>query len=262
MARCIWLIGGTSESAKIGKMLAAEGLPCTVTVTTELARSLYPDSPHLKIAVGQLDRSQSENFCYRESIAAIVDASHPHAANISQTAIAVANCCCLPYLRYERPPLEDVSAGTAGDLVRELDSFEVLLSGNYLAGERVMLAIGYKMLPSFRPWQEKATLFARILPGVNSLKVAMKAGFTSERLIAIRPPLSAAFERALWQQWQISLVVTKASGEAGGEKIKRATARELDIPLLVIGRPKLTYPQQTSDLATVLTFCRQHISTV
>ena len=36
-----------------------------------------------------------------------------------------------------------------------------------------------------------------------------------DRIIAIRPPISRELEQALWQQWRISLVVTKASGQSG-----------------------------------------------
>ena len=64
----------------------------------------------------------------------------------------------------------------------------------------------------------------------------------------------------MWQQWQISLVVTKASGKAGGEDIKREVARELDIPLVVITRPQIIYPQQTDCLDEAIAFCQKYLS--
>ena len=51
--------------------------------------------------------------------------------------------------------------------------------------------------------------------------MAIAAGFTTDKIIAIRPPINKELEQALWQQWQISLVVTKASAKAGGEDIKK-----------------------------------------
>jgi precorrin-6A/cobalt-precorrin-6A reductase len=120
--------------------------------------------------------------------------------------------------------------------------------------------MGYKSLHWFQPWHDRATLFARILPSAIALGAALQAGFTSERLIALRPPISAELERALWQQWQISMVVTKASGVAGGEDIKRQVAAELGVQLVIIDRPPVPYPQQTSDLQTALTFCQQNLS--
>ena len=186
-----------------------------------------------------------------QQIVAVVDASHPYALVISQGAIATAAALDLPYLRYERPQIF-----TQDERVINLDSFATLLAGDYLLQQRVLLTIGYQTLPLFQAWQQKATLFARVLPRVDSLEVALKAGFPPQRIIAIRPPISATLEKALWQQWQISLVVTKASGNAGGESIKRQVAAELGIPIIVISRPQISYPQQTNNFSEVLSFCR------
>jgi precorrin-6A/cobalt-precorrin-6A reductase len=252
----IWLIGGTSDSARIAEAIASARIPCTVTVATPAARSLYPHSSELKVWVEQLDCLQLETFFRQEKIIAIVDASHPYAVAVSQGAITVATQRQIPYLRYERL---QVNSSTLAKTALELDSFETLINGHYLSGKRVLLTVGYKSLPLFQPWQNRAVLFARILPAVNSLEVAISAGFSGDRLIALRPPISAELEIALWQQWQISLVVTKASGEAGGEEIKRSVAAELGIPIIVIARPKVAYPQQTSDISDVLAFCCQHL---
>ena len=72
--------------------------------------------------------------------------------------------------------------------------------------------------------------------------------------------MSQALEAALWQQWNISLVVIKASGKAGGEDIKRLVAKELGISLIIIDRPRRIYPQMTNNIENVLKFCHQHLS--
>lgn len=254
----IWLIGGTSESATIAHTLAASNLPCLVTVTTSAARSLYPLSPTLTVEVAEPQKGRPwAIFCQQNQIAAIVDASHPYAEKISQSAIATARQLQLPYLRYERP---QVNCSPSGDRAIVLNSFETLVNGNYLLGQRVLLTVGYQALPWFEPWHSRAVLYARLLPAVNSLEVALSAGFSSDRLIALRPPISAELEKALWQQWQISLVVTKASGAAGGEEIKRTVAAQLGIALIVVARPKIVYSTQTNELADVLAFCYQYLS--
>ena len=247
----IWLIGGTTESAQLAGKLAQSQIFCTVTVTTTGARSLYPLSPYLRVQVGQIDAARIDHFLQQEQIVAILDATHPYAVEISQMAIAAAAQHHLPYLRYERPELKN----HPWEAIACLESFEQLLAGDYLKGQRVLLTVGYKPLPLFGSWQEKTTLFARILPSLTSLETALAAGFTSDRIIAIRPPVPANIERELWRHWQISLVVTKASGAAGGEDIKRAVAAELGIPLIAIARPPVDYPQQTSDLSVAIAFC-------
>jgi precorrin-6A/cobalt-precorrin-6A reductase len=249
----IWLIGGTQESAQLARAIAQANFSCTVSVTTASACTLYAPAPSLRVWVGRLNESQIEEFLQQQQIVAVLDASHPYAVEISQNAIAASQRLQIPYLRYERPLVEQ----PAGMQRCRLDSFETLLLGNYLQGQRVLLTVGYRPLQLFHSWQEQATLFARILPSAIALEVAIGSGFTPDRLICLRPPISPDLEKALWQQWDISLVVTKASGTAGGEDIKRAVAAQLGIPLIVIDRPAVEYLQQTSDLSVAIEFCRQ-----
>ncbi len=278
--RRLWLIGGTQESARLARSLAAEQIPCWITITTEAARALYPLSPHLHIWVGRLAAEMLPAWIQTHAIVAILDASHPFATEISQSAIAVATQLALPYLRFERPGMALPEAdGTHPDPAKEsgpgaavgkewtgssaahltFSSFQSLLATEVLLGQRVLLTVGYRPLVWFQPWQGQATLFARILPSVTALQAAIAAGFTPDRLIALRPPVTAPVEQALWHQWQISVVVTKASGAAGGEDVKRAVATALGVQLITIARPDLVYPQQTADLAIALQFCQQHL---
>ncbi|PSN19491.1 cobalt-precorrin-6A reductase, partial [filamentous cyanobacterium CCP5] len=96
----LWLIGGTRDSANLAQGLGAAQVPCTVTVTTVAARQLYAASPWLRRRVGRLSPETIEDFLGQESITAILDASHPFAAAVSELAIATAQQYQLPYLRY------------------------------------------------------------------------------------------------------------------------------------------------------------------
>ncbi len=253
----VWLIGGTSESATIAQTFAVYNLPFVVTVTTITAQSLYSDA---EVVVGSMDMARMESFCCDHKITAVVDASHPYAVEVSRQAIAITAKLGIPYLRYERANYQAATSAPLDSSLIELDSFDRLLTGDYLSKQRVLLTVGCQVLPRFTSWHGESTLFARILPKIASLETALAAGFTSDRLIAIRPPISAATETALWQQWKISLVVTKASGKAGGENVKRHVAANLGIPLIVITRPQIVYPQQTSALPEIIAFCRATVN--
>lgn len=222
-------------------------MSCVITVTTEAARSLY--APALSVQVGKLTPADLKMFLIEHFVCAIVDASHPFATEISKLAIATAAEFNLPYLRFERSAVANCGSS--------FPDFEALLKTNLLAGERVLLTIGYRSLPLFAQWHDRATLFARILPSIEALGAAAAAGFTSDRLIALRPPISAELEAALWQQWQITAIVTKASGSPGGEDIKQQVAANLGIKLVTIDRPSIFYPQQTSDMQIVLQFSQR-----
>ena len=256
----VWLIGGTSDSVAIAKILVVNNISFVVSIATQAAIDLYGDGT--KVKIGCMEREAMQCFCQQEKIKTVIDASHPYAVEVSSNAIALTSQLNIPYLRYERSSCSKTNSISNNSLVTELESFETLLSGDYLKEQNVLLTVGCKALPRFIAWQGRATLYARVLPKLESLTIAKNAGFKSDRLIAIRPPLGFALEKALWQQWNISLVITKASGKAGGEDIKRQVAAELNIPLIIITRPKIVYPQQTSDIEEILAFCRSTLFTL
>lgn len=244
----LWLIGGTSESRALVDLLLPHNIPLVITVTTPTAAQLYPSHPQLQVRVGPLDTANLLPFITTHNICGIVDASHPYATVISQGAIALSQTHNLPYLRYERPDLEATGAITVPD-------WATLLAGEMLSDRRVLFIVGYRPLAQLAPWQDRGTLFARILPSVVALNAALAAGFTPDRLIALRPPVTAALETALWQQWAIDTVVTKASGTAGGQEVKQQVAQAMGVRLIIIQRPPMAYPQQTRNPEDILNFC-------
>lgn len=259
----LWLIGGTREAVTLAQGLIQAEIPCVVTVTTTAATRAYPQHPGLTVQVGALDAARLADFIQTHHIGAILDASHPFAVAISQAAISQATALGLPYWRYERPlaRLQDDADGNelghGGGTLLRVPTLEAALTADLLAGQRVLLTLGYRWLAAFQPWQERATLFARILPSPVALDAALAAGFVPERLIALRPPIAEPLEQALWQQWGITTVITKASGQPGGEETKQAVAARLGVTLVIIDRPTLAYPAVSHDMDDILARCRQ-----
>ncbi len=252
----VWLIGGTVDSRTIAKELIAQGTNCLVTVTTPEARNLYPVHHCLTVHVGALTPEEIPTFLKGHSIAAIVDASHPFAAQITATVTEIAKERSIPYIRFERPPL------ALGENTLEVPDVESLTQEHYqsyLRGKRVLLTVGARWLGHFSALQSQAMLFARILPYPQALTQAIAAGFTSDRIIALRPPIAEPLEKALWEQWQIQVVVTKASGAQGGELIKQKVAETLGITLIRIARPQTVSGETTDDLDKISQFCQRHL---
>ncbi len=254
----LWVIAGTGEAVALAHRLAAEGILCLVTVTTAAARQSYSETPNLRVRVGGLEVATLGEFIEAQGIGAVLDVSHPFAVEISQGAIAAAQALNLPYWRYERPSLAPSPARSlVCSVVNPVANLEALLTPDTLAGQRVLLTLGYRWLHHFAPWQAQATLFARILPSTVALGAALEAGFTPDRLIALRPPITADLEQALWQQWRITRVITKASGGPGGEDTKRAIAERLGIPLYILARPTINYPAVCHSQSAALALCHQ-----
>ena len=269
LAPQIWLIGGTSESAELAIALTQQSLPYIVTVTTETARGLYP--PTAKVRVGKMTPEAIAAFIQQQQIACILDASHPFACEISRQVIAFIQrqvhlqaSSHITYLRYERAAVSENS------LVTTVGSIEELLSGDLLEHQRVLFTLGCRDLHRFSTLRQTSKLFARILPSADAIAQATSAGFSPQEIIALRPPVSAALEKALWQQWSITRVVAKASGHPGGEAIKRQVAsemgsemsREVGTRLILIARPTVSYPQQTNSVPAAIQFCAKCLSFV
>jgi precorrin-3B C17-methyltransferase len=77
-------------------------------------------------------------------------------------------------------------------------------------------------------------------------------GIPRERLFAMQGPCSRALNETLWKDWQIDCVVTKESGVAGGFVAKAQAAYSLGIPLIVVSRPRLNYPDVANDFDIVI----------
>lgn len=246
----IWLIGGTSDSVSIVRLLIKHQLDFIITVTTNTATQLYQSiSSQCQIFVGKLSPSEIPQFITKHHISLVIDASHPFAVNISHTVIKHCQELPLPYLRYERPNI------TQSTSISYISSLESLLKENSpLYHKRVLLTIGAKFLHLFSNYHHLSTLYARILPYPESINLAYEANFSCDRIIALRPPISPELEKALWQMWNIDIVVSKAGGKAGGEDIKQKISQELNIPLIILERPKIDYPLVINSIEEVDTF--------
>ena len=262
----VWLIGGTSESAALASALSAQDIAYVVTVTTSSATRLYPGRSHIQI--GAMSPETMATFVTEQNIRCILDASHPFASQISQQAIALP----IAYLRYERPTIKtptikpSISNCAATDKppndsnrlqVTNVASLDELLASDLLQHQRVLFTLGYRNLARFASLRQTSQLFARVLPSVEAITGAIAAGFASSEIIALRPPVSLAVEMALWQQWKISIVVAKASGQPGGEAIKRQAAKALGIELVLIQRPSISYPKKTNSITEAVNFCTE-----
>jgi precorrin-6A/cobalt-precorrin-6A reductase len=246
----IWLIGGTSDSVSIAHLLIKHHLNFIITVTTNTAKQLYQSiSSGCQIFVGKLFPSEIPHFITQHHISLIIDASHPFAINISQTVINLCQKLPLPYLRYERP---NITQSTSISYISSLDS--LLQKNSPIYHKTVLLTIGAKFLHIFSNYHHLSTLYARILPYPASINLAYQANFSCNRIIALRPPISPELEKALWQMWNIDIVVTKAGGKAGGEDIKQKISQELNIPLIILERPKIDYPLVIHSIEEVDTF--------
>lgn len=243
-----WFFTGTRDGNLLAAVCSEMGVPTVVSVASEYgAIQARVHSPSSHVVQGRIGETNRRKLLGDSKARAVVDATHPFATQISQQLIRICSDLGIPYLRFERPaPPEEHSVQPVPDMSSA--AVEALR-----LGKRIFLSTGVKDLSSFLTAdpEHKAVWFARVTPSPESLKRALDAGIPPSRLCAMQGPFSVEANTALWREWKIDCVVTKESGETGGLPSKIAAAKAIGIPILVVERPPVHYPAQTSSFEGV-----------
>jgi precorrin-3B C17-methyltransferase len=246
----IWVFSGTGDGNGLAKRISEAGYPVVVSAATkygqQVAREFCPD---LHIRGGHIGASARKLELQKSAAKAIVDATHPFASKMSEQLIDLAAQLHLPYLRYER---ENCSVVAKDIFV--CSSVEEATEKAMAIGSRIFLATGAKTLAEILASDQGSSKlwFARVTADPDFIQTAISSGIPLSRICAMQGPFSAGFNEELWKQWQIDCVVTKESGDAGGFQSKLEAARKLKIPLIVIQRPRISYPAVVSDSVAAL----------
>jgi precorrin-6A/cobalt-precorrin-6A reductase len=177
-------------------------------VTTSLAGRTRPGDLPGTIRIGSSDTSGFD---------AVVDATHPFATRISEKTSGA--------LRLERPGWSE----QPGDIWVE----SVAAAAAHCPGHRVLLTTGHKDLAAFEA-VDAWFLVRAITPPA-----------TRHEVVLARGPFSLQDERELLARHRIDLLVTK---DSGGPAPKLQAARERNIPIVIVKRPR---PRPESAVATV-----------
>lgn len=229
----VLVFGGTSEGRAIAEWLGERGT-CQVlySALTEYGGSLVEGVPHLQALTGAMPPPQMEALMRDRSPVCVIDATHPYAASVSGSIARSAQATGVPLLRVLR---EGEPEGTWTE-VDDVHAAAVLAARTE---GRVLLTTGSKDLPVYVGAMEDFAdrLFVRILPVASSLEAAAALGIPTSHIVAMQGPFSKGLNVALLRELNIDMMVTKASGAAGGFWEKADAARECGVRLVVIRRP-------------------------
>ena len=249
MNKKIFLIAGTEDGRKLAEFLLQHGFDVTASVVSDYGRKLLETCAKLKINDKPLDGNELEKILRTENFDCLVDASHPYAKNISNNAIIAAQAVKILYVRYERAEIS-----FDYEKIFHVESYEQAAVKAREFGKNIFLTTGSRNLKIFVDLLKDCNLTVRILPTAEVLLQCENLGLTPKQIIAMQGPFSTALNVELFKQFGAEVIVTKNSGQIGGADTKLEAAKLLNLPVVMINRPKIFYPNLAKTFDDVLNF--------
>ncbi|HKP61962.1 MAG TPA: cobalt-precorrin-6A reductase [Polyangiales bacterium] len=240
MALKVLVLGGTSEGRELGERLASDArFAPLVSFAGRTASLQRPKLPHRVGGFGGV--AGLCELLQREQFDALVDATHPFAAQMSAHAVQAAERTQTPLIRLEREAWR-AQAGDRWQLVPDM-----LAAAHALGSEprRVFLSVGRQELQAF----EVAPQHSYLIRAVDAFEPALPGA----RVLAARGPFALADELALLEREAIEVIVSKNSGTAATYP-KLEAARSLGLPVVMVERPILPPARLAHSLDEIVAF--------
>jgi precorrin-6A/cobalt-precorrin-6A reductase len=233
----VLILGGTLEGRTLAERLVQEPRYDTLLSFAGRTASLQPPGvPHRVGGFGGIAGLVA--FLRDERVDALVDATHPFAAQMSSHAVMACDDTRTPLIRLERP------AWRANAHDRWLDVANMPAAAAALGADpkRVFLSVGRLEIAAFGAAPQHDYLIRAVDPFVPDLPRA--------RVLAARGPFELSAELALLEQERIEVLVSKNSGTVA-TYAKLAAARALALPVVMVARPQLPAAECAASLDEV-----------
>jgi len=229
----VFVFGGTTEGKAVSNWLS--DLKIEHFYSTKTTSGNYESEFGTRIC-GAMSEAECIEFCQSHQVDLMIDAAHPFADQLHQTAVAAARNLKVPIARLERDFVERVSneyiiyCHSLADVFMQIKDREL---------HRILSLTGVKSLPFIHSHLGNCEVWYRILDFPSSLQIAQEAGVDQEHLL-----VASAFEqmssvKGMLLEQKIEAILTKESGYSGMLDQKIEMAIEQQIPLFVIMRPEL-----------------------
>lgn len=234
----VLIFAGTTEGRQLSEWLCEKGCAHDLCVATEYGEQVLNEDPLAKVHTGRMDEGQIASFIEQEKVQVVVDATHPYAKEATENIRQAAEEKNVVYLRLDRNKTEEESEAAAAEKYYFPDT-ALCIEALAKAQGNILLTTGSKELPEYCANEEvRERIYARVLPGSESIAICEKSGIPGKRIIAMQGPFSLEMNLAIIRDHDIKIMVTKQTGKSGGFAEKEAAAAKAGIPLYVIGVPE------------------------
>jgi precorrin-6A/cobalt-precorrin-6A reductase len=223
------LLGGTADARQLAQALHGHG----VEVIYSIAGLVRQPRLECRVISGGFSmRGGLQSFVMHEQVDAILDATHPYARRMSETALAVTRALEIPVWRYQRPPWK----AQVGDDWRDFEDWAALPA--MLQDRRSVFLTAGQLVPAFvdalpvhcPDGEQRQILRTATRPGMHLPD--------SMTWIEDIGPFDVDSERTLFERYQVDALVSKNSGGLA-TVAKLTVARERGVPVFLLRRPLL-----------------------
>lgn len=221
----VLILGGTSEASQLARRLAPrQDIAAILSLAGVTENPRQPPVPFRVGGFGGVDGLH--DFLVAEHIEAVVDATHPFAARISENAIRACARAGIALVAFTRPAWQQ----QPGDHWISADDAQAAVCALGEVPRRVFLTHGRLQLAPFAAAPQHHYLVRSIDPPADLTTLP------SHQLIQARGPFQLDDEIKLMRQHGIESIVSKNSG-GPSTYAKIEAARTLRIPVVMISRP-------------------------
>ena len=228
----ICVFAGTTEGRQLVEFLSGQPIRVTACVATEYGESLLEPAENVTVSARRLPLGEIETMLRSSRFDLVVDATHPYAANVTESIVQACRETETDYLRLLRDGGGDADHAVYVDDVDGAVDYLNTVEGN------ILLTTGSKELAKYTRIRDFAQrVYVRVLPMQDSLELCRAAGVKPAHIIAMQGPFSEELNVALLRGLSATCLVTKDGGTPGGFAEKASAARMAEAKLVVIGRP-------------------------
>ncbi|PSC06687.1 cobalt-precorrin-6A reductase [Alsobacter soli] len=242
----VLILGGTTEATALARRLAGRA---DIEAALSLAgRTSAPAESPLPTRVGGFGGVEGlAGYLRSERIDAVVDATHPFAAQMSRHAVAACREMTTPLLVYTRPEWRP----GPGDRWTTVPDMPAAVEALGVAPRTVFLTVGRLSFPEFFAAPQHRYV-ARSIDAPDGLDRLPRC-----ELVLARGPFDVEAEAALMQSHGVDVLVTKNSGGAA-TAAKLEAGRRLGVEVVMVARPAPSGAPVEHHLDAVLAWLEAH----
>ena len=258
------VFAGTTEGREAALMLARTGISVTAFTATDYGHEVLDGAAdglqNLAVESGRLSEEQIRELLMGEAPdTLVIDATHPYAAQVTAN---IRRACMDAQKRYIRIVRKSTFAGEPAGVTVLADAQALCEWANREENikKKILLTTGSKDLMIYTAIDSyRDRVWPRILPDMDSLRIATELGYKKSNIICMQGPFSTEMNIAMIKSVGAQVLVTKDTGATGGFDSKLEAALSSGIEAVVIGRPLDQEARQADSEGMSLEELQRHI---